>query len=106
MHRDWSSSYPGRLETQRTRAVVRTKRICGTRLNLNFRFACNPLTHQFDLLAFATRERAQRRTQGQVIEGRVARGLNLTPFSCSLGRRESRYSWGMKLPWGAFQYSF
>jgi hypothetical protein len=106
MHRDWSSGYPGRLETQRTRAVVRTKRNCGTRPDLNFRFACDPLTRQFDLLAFATREHAQRLTQGQVIEGRVARGLNLTPFSCSLGRRESRLFLGHEVAWGAFQYSF
>jgi hypothetical protein len=103
MHRDWSSGYPGRLETQRTRAVVRTKRNCGTRPDLNFRFACDPLTRQFDLLAFATRERAQRLTQGQVIEGRVAHGLNETFFRLfSRTPRISTYSWGMKLPGGCF----
>jgi hypothetical protein len=35
---------------------------CRTRLNLNFRFARDPFTPQFDALAFATGERAQRLT--------------------------------------------
>jgi hypothetical protein len=82
---------------------VRTKRNCRTRLNLNFRFARDPLTRQFGAPAFATGERAQRLTQGQVIGGRVAHGLNETFFRLfSRTPRISTYSWGMKLPGGCF----
>jgi hypothetical protein len=64
----------------RARDVVRTKRNCRTRLTLNFRFARDRSLASLMALAFATRERAERLTQGQVVEGRVAHGLNQTRF--------------------------